>query len=236
MTDDFEAPGPEENRKRLVLLRPRDTQKASARSITYSRFVGILRWVLPLFALAGLISLMLWPMIRAHKLSSIVVEAVPNLMVDKLRLTGLDERNRAYSLTATRALQATGTDDRNIVDLEQPEAEIALEGGSWLAGRATKGRLNQAERKLWLGGGAEFFHDDGYRFLSDEVQVDWARSVAWGEKPVLIQGPFGEVRGEGFRILDGGKVLVVTGKATARLDLQRPSRSGKLSGKDSTSR
>ncbi len=236
MTDDFEEPVVEENSSRLASLKLRDTRGASVRSAAYSRIVGILRWVLPLFVLLGLISLMVWPMLRAHKLASMAVEHVPNLMADKLRLTGLDAQNQAYSLTAKRAIQAVGEGEKNLIDLDAPEAEIALTGGAWLAGRAEKGRLDQEKKKLWLGGRAEFFHDDGYRFLSEEVQIDLESQTAWGDKPALIQGPFGEVRGEGFRVLDGGKTLIVMGKATARLDLQPAKRSGKPSSKNSTSR
>jgi hypothetical protein len=94
--------------------------------------------------------------------------------------------------------------------------------------------LDQANKKVWLGGSVEFFHDGGYRFLSDEVHIDWTKDLAWGEKPVLIQGPFGEVRGQGFRVLDGGKTLIVIGRRR-RSDLQSVGRSGKPSGKNSPS-
>lgn len=221
---------------RLGRLRPKDTAKAKQSGAAYSRAVGILRWVLPSLVLAGLVGLTLWPMISARHLATALVEQVPNLMVDKLHLTGLDSRNQAYSLTAVRALQAKDAKNKNTVDLEKPEAEISLQDGAWLAGKSVYGRLDQTEQKLWLGGTVEFFHDRGYRFISDEAYVDIQKNTAWGGKPVLIQGPFGEVRGEGFRLLEGGKVFLVLGPATARLDLQRRGGSDKPSGNKSTSR
>lgn len=235
MNDSFdETPAKKENR--LSRLHLRDTKLNSMRGEAYTKLVGLLRWALPFFVFAGLASLIIWPMIRAHKLSSMIVERVPNLMVDKLHLTGIDAQSHPYSLTAKRAFQAGRENSQSLVDLELPEAEISLKDGVWLAGKAAQGRLDQASKKLWLGGEVEFFHDEGYRFLSDEANIDWAQSLAWGEKPVLIQGSFGEIRGQGFRVLDGGKTLIVIGPATARLDLQPSTGSGKVSGKKPAAR
>jgi len=232
MNDQPESSAPQ----RLGLLRPKDTTQVVRRGAAYSRVVGVLRWVLPSLVLLGLAGLIVWPMISAERFSTALVERVPNLMVEDLHLTGLDSRNQAYSLTAARALQAKGAKNKNTVDLEKPEAEISLDNGTWLAGKATYGRLDQTEQKLWLGGTVEFFHDKGYRFISDEANIDMEKNTAWGEKPVLLQGSFGEIRGQGFRFLDGGKVFVVTGKSSARLDLQPSGGSDKPSGNHSTSR
>jgi lipopolysaccharide export system protein LptC len=66
----------------------------------------------------------------------------------------------------------------------------------------------------------QLFHDKGYQFTTDEAQVDINQDDAWGEKPVLIQGGFGEIRGKGFRVLDHGSVVVVGGPAKAILNLR----------------
>lgn len=202
---------------RLGGLKPKDTREAAAKSAAYSRAVGRLRWLLPALALVALGLLFIWPYWNAHKISITMVDDVPNLMLENLNLTGLDAKNQPYSLTAERALQAQNT--RDLVDLQAPKGEITLESGAWLSGRAQQGRLNQAEKKLWLGGSVELFHDGGYRFLSDEMQVDMAHSLAWGNQPVVIQGNFGEIYGTGFRLLNEGETLVIKGPASAKLYL-----------------
>lgn len=198
--------------------RPRDTRHARAQSAAYSRTVGVLRWALPLAAFFVLAALVAWPMLRSNKIAAVVAEAIPNLVVENLHLTGLDANNQPYSLTAARALQAGGAKD--LVDLEKPQGDIQLNSGSWLAGKAQLGRLDQATKRLWLGGDVKVFHDQGYEFTTSEAQIDLSKNAAWGEKPVLIQGAFGEIRGEGFRILDKGNVVVIQGHATALLNLQ----------------
>jgi hypothetical protein len=54
---------------------------------------------------------------------------------------------------------------------------------------------------------------------TDEAQVNLNTDDAWGDKPVLIQGGFGTIRGVGFRFLDSGHTVVVEGPATAVLSL-----------------
>ena len=209
----------------LGRLRPRDTSAAKTHGAAYSRVVARLRWGLPVAALIGLAALVLWPLWQAHKVSLVMVKNIPNLMVEKLNLTGLDQNNQPYSLTADRALQAANA--KNLVDLENPKGEISLNNGTWIAGHAALGRLDQAAKKLWLGGGAEFFHDQGTRFASNEMNVDFGKNIAWGGQPVVIQGSFGTIEGGGFRVLEGGSTFIVTGPARAKLRLQGGHPSGK---------
>jgi len=204
---------------RLGRLKPRDTRGAKAHSLKYSRVVDMLRWLLPVVVVIGLGLLLLWPMWQANKISAVLVDDVPNLMVERLNLTGTDERGQSYALTADRALQAANT--KNIVDLEKPKGELTLQSGDWVSGHADRGRLDQSTNKLWLGGNVELFHDKGYRFSSDEMNVDIKTSTAWGSQPITIQGEFGQIQGNGFRLLDGGKTVVVTGQAKARLSLRQ---------------
>lgn len=219
-------PTPEpKNEGRLGKLKPRDTRAAKAHSARYTRNVDLLRWLLPVIIIVGLGVLLLWPMWQANRISAVMVDEIPNLMIESLNLTGVDEKGHPYALTADRALQAANT--KNLIDLEKPKGEQTLEGGSWVAAHADRGRLDQNTKKLWLGGNVEIFHDKGYRFLSQEMNVDIPKSTAWGDQPVLIQGSFGQITGTGFRLLDGGKSIIVTGPATAKLDLQRMGRPDK---------
>jgi len=202
----------------LSFVKPRDTSRARARSAAYSRMVGFLRWVLPSLVLLVFAALVLWPMLRFEKITAPIAGHVPNLVVEKLNLTGLDAKNQPYSITAERALQAMGS--RNVIELEKPQGDIALDTGSWLTGRAERGRYDQLNKRLWLGGDVRLFHDRGYEFSTGEVNVDMGRNIAWGDLPVLLQGQFGEIRGEGFRVLNRGNVVVITGRASATLDLR----------------
>ena len=220
-SDDNDDEAPE---RAPSVFRPRDTRRAVAQSFVYSRVVGVLRWALPLAVSLGLVALVAWPMIGAEKMKAVVAEAIPNLVVENLHLMGLDAKNQPYSLTAAKALQAANV--KNLIDLEKPQGDITLSSGAWLAGKAQYGRFDQSNKQLWLGGDVQLFHDQGFQFTTNEAQVDLSQNLAWGEQPVLIQGAFGEIRGQGFRVLDEGNVIVIKGHAEARLNLQATPASG----------
>lgn len=210
----------------LHFIQPRDTKRVRAeRSPTYSRFVLLLRVFLPVGALFVLGALIVWPMISSHKIMTSVLKNIPDLVIDNLHLTGLDSQNQPYSLNALKATRPSGSS--NIYDLEKPEGEITLKTGAWVAGKAQYGRYDMTTRRLWLGGDVHLFHDKGYQFTTNEAQLDMRENYAWGESPVLIQGFFGEIRGQGFRLLDGGHTMVVKGPAHAVLSLRSSQASDK---------
>jgi lipopolysaccharide export system protein LptC len=198
-------------------VRFRDTRKAAQHVGLYARWVGRLQRALPVVVGCFLLGLIAWPVVTNHQMAALVTEAAPNLMVENLNFTGLNEENQPYSLTAARAFQAGGA--KNLIDLDQPKGEMTLDDGAWLAGRATYGRFDQKGKRLWLGGQVELFHDQGMSFSTDEMQVDLQKNAAWGDQPVVIKGAFGNITGDGFRALEGGEVLVVEGHAKARLNL-----------------
>jgi len=208
----------------LSFIRPRQRQATSAKR---NRIVGWLRLVLPFAVFAVLAVLIVWPMIEPNKIKAIVMKNAPDLVIRNLHFTGLDTNNEPYSLTALKATRPGGL--KNIYDFDNPQGEITLANGSWLSGKAQYGRFDQDTRRLWLGGDVELFHDKGYQFTTDEAQVDLNGNNAWGASPVLIQGGFGEIRGKGFRMLNSGKVMVITGPAQATLDLHSSSASDKPS-------
>ncbi len=199
-------------------VRPRDTRRAVALSRVYSRWVGLLRWALPLLVLLVMTALIAWPMVRAKKLTAVVAQAIPNLVVENLRLSGVDAKNQPYRVTAARAMQEGDT--KNLIGLETPQAEITLTTGNWISGKANYGRYDQQANLLWLDGNVQVFHDQGYRFSTNQAQVDMGQNTASGEQPVLIQGDFGQIKGQGFEILNKGKTLIIKGKTEARFNLR----------------
>jgi lipopolysaccharide export system protein LptC len=215
-----------DNARHLSFIQPKETRRAiRARGGWHTRLVGQLRLWLPLAAVLMLGLLLLWPVIWPHMTRAALLKNIPDLVIQNLHYTGLDTKNEPYSLDAVKAKRPAGLP--NIYDLDKPEGEITLANGVWVDGKADYGRFDQTTRKLWLGGNVQLFQDKGYQFTTDEAQADLNNNFAWGEKPVLIQGDFGEIRGQGFRLLDGGNVMVVNGPAKAILSLRPASASDK---------
>ena len=178
----------------------------------YSRFVSVMKWMLPTLAisLAGLI--VIWPELREAPIldhSGVTQGDMETGEMASPRFGGTDNRNRPYSVTGTSAYPHP--ERREIVVIEQPEAEITLEAGAWLALIAERGLLDNEQGTIRLEGGVDVFRDDGYTFASDEVEIDLRTRRAWGDAPVSAHGPFGEIAAAGFRIEDGGRRIAFLG-------------------------
>ena len=192
------------------------------------RLINWLRFGLPMSALGVLTIMILWPVLNPHKILNVALQHVPDFVIKDLHFSGLDSKNQPYSVSAIKATRPGGL--QNIYDLDKPEGEMTLQGGAWISCKAQYGRLDNDTRRLWLGGDVQMFHDKGYQFTTDEMQVDIDGDYAWGEKPVLIQGDFGEIRGNGFKLLNSGTVMVVGGPAKAILSLHSAKASDKPAG------
>lgn len=200
----------------LSFLKPRDSARA-AKARGARRIIGRLRIILPLASVLVLGGLILWPYVHSDKILATALKNVPDIVIQNLNYTGADSKNQPYSISAAKATRPSGV--QNIYDLEHPQGEITLQEGAWVAGKALYGRLDKDTNHLWLGGDVQLFHDKGFEFTTDELQADLDERYAWGEKPVLIQGGFGEVRGIGFRLLNSGNVIIIKGPAKALLNL-----------------
>ena len=203
---------------RLDFIRPRQTKRIKrAREGRMARFVGKLRFWLPLVAGVLVLVLFLWPILEPNFVMTHIAKNIPNLVIDNLHYTGSDSKNEPYSIAALHATRPAGL--HSIYDLTQPEGEITLQSGAWVDVKADYGRYDEVEKKLWLGGNVRLFHDKGYQVTTDDAQINLHDNEAWGDKPVLIQGNFGTIRGAGFRFLDSGNEIVIQGPAKAVLSL-----------------
>ena len=183
----------------------------------YSRFVAVAKLALPLAAVALLTLVWAWPHLKATDLrfrigfSDLVTRdgAEPNML--NPRYVGTDADRQPFALTSDVA-RVTAS-DRTKIDLEQPKGDMTLKDGTWLLLTAETGLFARTEKTVDLTGAVNLFHDSGYEIRTEKAFVDLEHGAAEGRLPVRGQGPFGDLRAEGFRLVDKGKVIHFTGKA-----------------------
>lgn len=182
---------------------------AGVASRRYSRFVSLMKIALPVAALAILALVALWPgperPVTSAELPDGAREAGQGRMMSP-RITGVDARDRPYSIVGESAEQSLIGGER--VVFNDPQAEITLANGAWLALMAEQGEIDQERGQLILSGAVSLFRDDGYAFVTEEVHFDLEQTVAWGDFPVEAYGPSGEIAADGFR-LDGERNIIV---------------------------
>ncbi len=183
--------------------------------------VAVAKRLLPLSAIALLATIALWPEFEsAAERGRVAFRRVAEVRPDALhivnpRYQGVDEQNRPYNVTADRAVQA-GSEE--IVQLQQPRADLLLTDGGWVYLEAREGRYDKDGSRLDLAGEVTIHHDDGTQFVTPRAAVDIKAGDAEGDDPVAAQGPFGTLTAEGFRLRDRGQVVIFTGRARAVLE------------------
>ena len=184
---------------------------------SYSRFANSMRIALPFVAVAIVVLVVAWPQLTEKpkkfslSVSNIATTEAGAQQIINARFTGTDAENRPYSVTADTASQVKNAPD--MVVLAFPKADITLQSGVWLALSAETGTFDRKKQVLSLQGRVTLFHDTGYELRTSAADIFMKQGTASGNKPVSGQGPIGTVQSAGFRILDGGKRVLFTGKS-----------------------
>jgi lipopolysaccharide export system protein LptC len=183
----------------------------------YGRFVSVTKVLLPVIATALIALIVAWPELSEQNNrfslgpARIDPAEAENLRMINARFIGVDATKRPYAVTADSADQVTAKSDE--VTLVAPKADILLGNGAWVALTAQTGIFNREKQILELTGGVNLFHDSGYEFQTESIVVDLAAGDAIGTEPVRGQGPFGQLRAEGFRIYNRGERVEFLGKS-----------------------
>jgi lipopolysaccharide export system protein LptC len=136
------------------------------------------------------------------------------------RLSGNDARDRPFAITAEYVRQLSGAP--NTLGLDQPRGRIVMEDGTATTIRADAGTFAQDTSMLGLTGDVVLLTGDGARYETASAQLDLESGTASGTEPVRGEGPFGTVTGEGFRAVDYGDTIFVTGRSTLIVSETQP--------------
>ncbi len=193
-----------------------ERRRKIAASGRYSRFVGLMKWLLPLSAVALALLVVVWPYLggqeRGLPLSFTAIKSSTSdkLFMTNARFLGTDDRNQPYTVTADRVIQQAG--DQDVVRFVNPKADIQLDNGSWVALTADRGVLRQSSEMLTLNGEVNVFSDTGFEFRTDRAKVDLRTKLASGDAPVVGQGPLGVLNATGFTLDRGGRTIRFKGR------------------------
>lgn len=181
-----------------------------------SRMLRWLKLLLPALAAAMLGLLIVWPQLQQREAPGPAVETGDDVRLRDARYVGVDAHDRPFTVAAEATREIDGSSRR--LDLQRPQADMTLGDGAWVAILADHGVFDRDTDLLSLDGGVQLFHDEGYQFRSERARLDLKAGSASGDDPVTVQGPAGILTGEGFRIEDQGRRIVVTGHATMQLN------------------
>ena len=187
----------------------------------YSRFVGMMKLLLPLSAAVLVLTVVAWPYLAGRdngiplSFATVGLGLDENVFMTNARYMGADDKDQPYTLTAELATQDDS--DPDIIQLTNPKADILLNEGTWLVLTADKGTLLRASEQLSLEGAVSIFSDIGYEFRTESAEIDLGKSLAYGDAPIEGQGPFGILNADSFRLDSKGHVIHFVGRVRMTL-------------------
>lgn len=207
--------------------RPVDRPRARLVGDRHSRRVALLKRVLPVFGVALLVLVAVWPRL-GHLLDSvrlafpvIDLREARELRMLNPRYAGIDRLNRPYVVTAAIGRQIPNRDD--LMSLERPRAEMTMHRGATVVMTAATAIYQSQAQLLDLFDDVSLIHENGTRFLTKSAHADVSANTAQGHDPVSGHGPSGDIAAQGFRIIDKGDTIIFTGKSDLLLKGTKPS-------------
>jgi lipopolysaccharide export system protein LptC len=183
----------------------------------YSRFVNLMKVLLPAVAVVLVILIGAWPHLQTKDdrfrigFSALKDRDTEDPAMINARFMGTDKNAQPFAITADLAKNLVKGTAK--VELEMPKADMMLDDGTWLVLTAETGIYSRETRTLELVGAVNLFHDSGYEIRTAKARIDFIQGAASGTDPVRGHGPFGELVAEGFDLENKGKIIHFTGKS-----------------------
>jgi lipopolysaccharide export system protein LptC len=177
----------------------------------YSRFVGLMRLLLPLVALGLVVIVVAWPDLYRNNdgfriTFSSIESSDESLTMANARYVGRDANGQPFVVTAATATQDKS--DPKQVLLDGLQADLTLTDGTWITLSANTGVYHQGNELLDLFGDINIFSDRGYEFHANTAHADLAAGVVISDDTVQGQGPFGLLNANGMRLEDKGARMI----------------------------
>jgi lipopolysaccharide export system protein LptC len=128
------------------------------------------------------------------------------LVMSSPKLDGFTKENRAYTMTATRAIQDIGDGSR--IDLEGIDAKLPFETSNWITVAARTGAYDRTANTLDLGEDVTVTTDGGVKAMLKSAKVDIASGTINTSDPVNITLEGAKLQAESMTIRDNGAVLI----------------------------
>lgn len=187
-----------------------DQRPVTAAAIRRSRFVGLMKLVLPAAAAALIVLVIAWPEIY-RQVGQFTIQFSPirisdlRVQMTGARYEGLSNAGKPYRITASRAVQDPRNHDR--IALTTLGAELTSSNGTWTMIRADRGLYHRTLKILDLSGHVSVYTDRGYEFHSKTAVVDFANGTLVSNHRVHGHGPAGTVVADRFRSTGKGNRL-----------------------------
>jgi lipopolysaccharide export system protein LptC len=191
-------------------------------SVRYTRFVGVMKRVLLIAALAVLAMVVVYSLLpRPQNKITLALQTRlgivnSDLAMLKPHLTGLDNGGNPYVVTADKAVQ--NPHNTNLAKLSNVDADLTeKKQGTWLSLTAPGGMLNMDTHALKLDGPIAAYADNGYELHTMAANVDLSKGIVRGSRMIVGQGPMGTMRADRFWLNRETHLIFLNGNVHTRI-------------------
>ena len=131
------------------------------------------------------------------------------------RFDGYDDNDRPYTLTALTAQRRR--ENVGLVDLVNPQ----LKDAASTTVQAREGVWNAELEVLDLSGDVVMTDAGGYTFTSQKTRMYVRENRVEGQDPLTGFGPVGEVKADGYEVLDGGDRILLKGNVWTKFTVKK---------------
>lgn len=175
------------------------------RAAELRKYSAVVRWMkilLPVSALGLVVLIFLTGQTRD---AIIDLESAGNtaalaagMRLENPRFAGVTAKGEPFVVTAASALPDGATP--NEVQLDEPKGEIRLRAGIGVTVTATDGTIFRQDERLLLWGSVVIETSDGYRAVTDQLEVDMANGLASAPGRLSVDGPRGGIEADRLEI------------------------------------
>ena len=205
-------------RSRLERWEIRARQRADS-TAGYSRFVRIMKVMLPVVALSLVAMVILYSANgRDGETIRITTTELKEITADRAlvapRLIGTDGRGQPFTVTAKGASVEPGKASKMTID--DVKADITMQDKSWLQVGAVEGVLDVEGKTLDLNKTINIYSDRGYECHTESARYDFGSGLLKGDLPIKCQGPLGIITAERFEGMKEAGILKFSGGVSTR--------------------
>jgi lipopolysaccharide export system protein LptC len=149
------------------------------------------------------------PLFDRLRFTAIDLKEARELRMMNPRYAGLDRSGRPFIITAAIGRQVPGRDD--VMSLDKPRADLRSHNGANIVVTADSGVYQSNTQFLDLFGHVTLTHENGTQIVTDSARLDSVNNAAEGHDPVEGHGPSGDIKAQGFQVIDKGDIVIFTG-------------------------
>jgi lipopolysaccharide export system protein LptC len=181
----------------------------------YSRRVALMKLLLPATGFFLLLLVTIYPRVAPLfdrlRFAAIDLKEARELRMINPRYAGTDRSGHPYVITAAVGRQVPARDD--VMSMDGVKADMKSHSGATIIVTADSGVYQTQTQYLDLFGHVTLVHENGTTIVTSSARFDAVNNAAEGHEAVEGHGPSGDIKAQGFQVIDKGDIVIFTGKS-----------------------